>query len=261
MFSLLSSDVGQVESLVLDNWTFAGTIVSIILAVIAILYTFDQSSTTVTSTKKLEESASRVETATKELENNNVKIVVSELEERLHRIIQEMQHGIQNDININIGKPLENLLNLNNNKTPFNKNAQILNEDEWGKYVVENTKTDTNKELNVEGLTLFYIYFLYVNEKQYSLNATKKWLRKMDYEESEVILGSGVIHGEIRLLQAFNVLEVIYLEEESEVSKIISINEILKKHIEEIIEKPEEEIEYLLKNFVDIFNVKQYKMR
>ncbi|OXS70219.1 hypothetical protein B1B04_18830 [Lysinibacillus sp. KCTC 33748] len=249
MIYLLSSDIGQYDRFLLDNWAFAGTIVSIILAVIAILYTFDQSSTTVASTKKLEDSADRVEAATKELEGNNIRIVVDDLEDRLNKILREVKQGIQDDINENITNPLRDLVNLGK-ATSFDKNFNILSDEDWKKYIYNNI---VKEDISTEGVTILYVYYLYVNDKIYSHEKTKKMLESIGYEKSLILLGCGVLQGQVRLLASLNVLEYAKFDEDTQVGKFTKLNEMLKNEIEMIVNKKEEKVIRLMEKFDDLF--------
>jgi hypothetical protein len=76
---------------VVDYVGFAGTIVSILLAVIAIIYSFYQSSTYESATSKLDSSAQKIEIATTKLSN------VSELEKVLEDFkmeVKEIRSGV-----------------------------------------------------------------------------------------------------------------------------------------------------------------------
>ncbi|MED1299959.1 hypothetical protein [Bacillus thuringiensis] len=57
---------------VITHWGFAGTIVSIILAIIAIVYTFFDNFTSKSSHQKLEESADKIKDITKKLDSNSL---------------------------------------------------------------------------------------------------------------------------------------------------------------------------------------------
>lgn len=229
--SLLSSDIGQTKRLVLDNWAFAGTVVSIILAVIAILYTFDQSSTTVASTKKLEESANRVEDATKELENNNVSMVIADLEEKLEKIIKEMQHGINENISSNI----KSFFNTKNDRLSVDKNIQILSEEEWDKYL----NSVLIEDVEAEGMALIYSYFLFEKKLVYSDEVTKKWVKTFSDSEFQTERFLGIFNGQIRLYASLNVFDFKIISEDPERAKFIYFNEVVYEKVKSIIEKEE----------------------
>ncbi|WP_342530125.1 hypothetical protein MKY80_15635 [Lysinibacillus sp. FSL R5-0849] len=216
-------DIGQYESLILDNWAFAGTIVSIILAVIAILYTFDQSSTTVASTKKLEESANRVEVTTKELKNNNVKMVVSELEEKLSNILSKMQNEITNEFR---AFSLFSEQKVDNSPVDINLN---MSDEDWKKYVHKNI----TKDLTFEGLFISYAYYLFIHKKNYNFQSTVEWFENMGMDKSGSEIGNYIVQGRFMLLKSFNIINYEpVISEDINVAKVSDINNTLKKEID-----------------------------
>ncbi|PFD01867.1 hypothetical protein CN995_10120 [Bacillus cereus] len=90
---------------VITHWGFAGTIVSIILAIIAIVYTFFDNFTSKSSHQKLEESADRIKDITKKLDSNNLVDSSNKIEEiglKLEAITSKMDkqlESINNGIN------------------------------------------------------------------------------------------------------------------------------------------------------------------
>jgi hypothetical protein len=94
---------------VVDYIGFAGTIMSLILAVIAIIYSFYQNSTYVNSTQKLESSADKIEEITKELAKAkelqkvlfDFKGEVTNINESiagLREVVSTIQHGVNNTL-------------------------------------------------------------------------------------------------------------------------------------------------------------------
>ncbi|MEK4425152.1 hypothetical protein [Solibacillus sp. FSL K6-1523] len=252
LISFLSSDIGQFERLVLDNWAFAGTVVSIILAVIAILYTFDQSSTTVASTKKLEESAKRVEIATKGLENNNVDTLITDLENRLTDLLKEMHQGIDENINTKFA-PLKDLEYFRNSQPFLDKNLQILSDEGWRRYLNNNIVIG----LNLEGLTLLYSYFLYENDLDYSIEKTEGWILEITREENRVKEYLGLINGQMRLFSSFNVFDYKQIDEQARVSEFISYNEVVFEEIKSIVANNMDQIGYIIRDLKDIFDIEE----
>jgi len=231
LFSLLSSDIGQYNDLLLDNWAFAGTIVSIILAVIAILYTFDQSSTTVSSTKKLEESANRVEEVTKDLEGSNINDTISELEQRLSRLIAEIQHSITENVSTNI-EGLKTLFGENKNKNTLDKSVQVLNEKGMKEYLEKNLNTST-----AEGLVLLGAYQLQKHNKKYSVELVNKYFKELfpSDTDNETNFFVGVFHGHLKSYKGLNVLDYEFEGEEAEIT---FLSKIVLNEIEELINSP-----------------------
>ena len=199
MASILSSDIGK-DSIMVDKWEFAGTVVSIILAVIAILYTFDQSSTTVASAKKLEESANRVEESTKGLEDKKLNEMIKNLEKRLSKLLKDMKGGIEET-----NKKIDSL-GLKKSDYSLDKETAILDKEEWEKYL-DNVIV---KKYEPVGLTLLYSYFLYENKLKYIDRDTKNWLWnfivKNDVDkEAAFNMAWGTIVGQMRLFASLNV--------------------------------------------------------
>lgn len=251
MIYLLSSDIGQYDRFLLDNWAFAGTIVSIILAVIAILYTFDQSSTTVASTKKLEESANRVEEATKELENSNIDTIITDLEKRMTVMLQEMQQGINDNISTNL-EPFTSLLNVQNNVISIDKGIEILNKDEWKEYI----KNTIAGGINIEGITLGYSWFLYKNDLKYTLKKTIEWVEKSlnDSDSTQAEIMSNLIRGQMRVYQSFNIFS--YESNDSTNSgKFTYFNQNVFDEIKKLMEGGDEDFKKLNMELKDFFKI------
>lgn len=190
---------------VIDHWGFAGTIVSIILAVLAIIYTYYQSATTVDSTKRLERSAkkvqkatTRVEEVTKELESNNVKKVISELEKNIQSIILEMKNDFKQDLHSKFSK--FSGLNLEDNSMD---NKLELDGIDWKGYLEKNI---LNNNLTMEGMVFIYFYYLFINDILFSMDGTKKFLKNMNYLDEELENGSHVILGEARIFRSLNIM-------------------------------------------------------
>lgn len=241
----------------IDHWGFAGTIISIILAVLAIIYTYYQSATTVDSTKRLERSAkkvqkatARVEKATEELESNDIRIIVNDLEERLNKILQEVKQGIKDDIDENITNPLRDLVNFK--QTPLDKNLYIFSDENWKEYI-ENNIDNEEKIISTEGLTILYVYYLYENNKIYSHENIKKMLESIGYEKNSIMVGCGVLQGQVRLLASLNMLQYRKIDEDAQVAEFTSIDDILKNEIETIVNKKEENVTRLLDVFEGLF--------
>ncbi|MCF7620923.1 MULTISPECIES: hypothetical protein [Bacillaceae] len=118
---------------VVDYVGFAGTIVSILLAVIAIIYSFYQSSTYENSTQKLDITASKIEQITNELSevahiSGNIKSL-KETVDTINNIVKNIEENLYDDIN---KKPEEttfnkhNLSNEDKNIEGFHHNKQFF---------------------------------------------------------------------------------------------------------------------------------------
>ncbi|KOS60585.1 hypothetical protein FJQ98_12060 [Lysinibacillus agricola] len=248
---------------VISHWGFAGTIVSIILAVLAIIYTYYQSATTVDSTKRLEKSAkkvekvsTRVEVATKELENNNLNEIISDLEKRLSSLLLEMSHGIQEKLTANF-EPLKVFMNLNKTVYSLDSGIDILNKEEWEKYL-NNVIMD---DLEPAGITLLYSYFLYENKLKYTDKDTKKWLiftlRSEGVSDDELEMFWGTIRGQMRLFSSLNVFTYYRSEKNDDEDGVLTYyNENVKNIIKNIIEKNGEHYKWVIEDLKLKFNVK-----
>ncbi|MCU4794632.1 hypothetical protein [Bacillus cereus] len=118
---------------VITHWGFAGTIVSIILAIIAIVYTFFDNFTSKSSHQKLEESADRIKDITKKLDSNNLvdssnkieeigsklEVITSKMDKQLESINNEINkmHNNTNQSFSQFNKKLDNHLGLANQNT------------------------------------------------------------------------------------------------------------------------------------------------
>lgn len=218
---------------VIDHWGFAGTIISIILAVLAIIYTYYQSATTVDSTKRLERSTkkvhkatTRVEEATKELESNNVKQIVLELEEKIKFIILEMKNELNKEINSNFSS-LSDLI-FNNTEDTSNDNKLELKGVDWKGYFDKNII----QKLSMEGLVFIYIYYIYRYNKHFSMDDTKKFMKNMGYLEEELEAGSYIILGEMRTFRSLNIIN--YVAEGKDSIKITKLDDSVKKELDDI---------------------------
>lgn len=99
---------------VVDYVGFAGTIVSILLAVIAIIYSFYQSSTYENSTQKLDTTANKIEQITNELSevaeiSGNIKYL-KETVDKINNIVTNIEANLYEEIN---QKPQPDVINSN----------------------------------------------------------------------------------------------------------------------------------------------------
>lgn len=229
---------------VIDHWGFAGTIVSIILAVLAIIYTYYQSATTVDSTKRLERSTkkvqkatARVEKATEELENNNVNQVVSQLEEKLHFIILEMRNDFKQDLHSKFSSISELIAN-EISVVDSNLDLKGIN---WQEYL----QSAIIKKLTIEGLVFLYLYYLYENEKLYSMDDTIKFLKNMNYAEDDLENGWYLILGEVRTFKFLNIISYEPANgsnENNEIARVTKFNDSLERELKGIFESSNQNV-------------------
>lgn len=121
----------------LSKWSFAGTIISIILAVLAIIYSFDQSSTTLYSTRKLEESSEKLEETSKNIENVSAALknttfddLFLKLEQKIESLNTTFDERMKNNLSEHHDHLIEKLLNTNT-KISGATNIDVFSKDEW----------------------------------------------------------------------------------------------------------------------------------
>lgn len=229
---------------VINHWGFAGTIISIILAVLAIIYTYYQSATTLDSTKRLERSAkkvtkatTRVEEVTKELEDNNVRKVVEELEEKLNNILSNMQNDFKAELQFGLSSFSELLSN--------NESATInfkLSENDWKNYLEKNIIN----RLTLEGLAISYIYYLYKNNLLYNIDLTKQFLLNLERFKDEFGVGGYIIQGQIRLFKSLNIIDYGAFEGNKKIVKFTTIDPILQNEMEIIFNEQKGEVSQII---------------
>ncbi|GEM_PF-2095867 len=204
MIFVLGSDIGQTETLILNNWSFAGTIVSIILAVIAIMYTFDQSSLTVSSSKKLQKSAKRVEEATLKLENNNIDEIIANLENKITKIITEVQSGIDSKLSIHHNDIKILLENGNKFEPPFVDTFLNLSQTQWETHI----KTHIHELISTEGVLLIHLYYKKKLSLKYNLNKVVEWyLEFSDRNKDDRTRYYDVFYGILRTYRSFGIID------------------------------------------------------
>ncbi|PEJ52827.1 hypothetical protein [Bacillus wiedmannii] len=140
---------------VIAHWGFAGTIVSIILAIIAIVYTFFDNFTSKSSHQKLEESADRIKDITKKLDSNNLVDSSNKIEEigsKLEVITFKMDKQLES-INNEINK-MHN--NTNQSFSQFNKKL-----DSHLGFATQNTNNDTKGNASLESIDLEHFFYTY----------------------------------------------------------------------------------------------------
>ncbi|MED1284417.1 hypothetical protein [Bacillus mycoides] len=142
---------------VITHWGFAGTIVSIILAIIAIVYTFFDNFTSKSSHQKLEESADRIKDITKKLDSNNLVDSSNKIEEiglKLEAITFKMDkqlESINNGINEMHNKTNQNFSNFSK-KLDDHLGLKAKNANNSGNVKINTSTNPTNLE------EFFYAY-------------------------------------------------------------------------------------------------------
>ncbi|WP_284037448.1 hypothetical protein [Neobacillus sp. 114] len=188
----------------LSKWSFAGTIISIILAVLAIIYSFDQSSTTLYSTRKLEDSAKQIENVTKILQETSINDLFINLEKK----IESLNGSLDESMNIKLKehqKGIESIINSlfkKNNASDF----EVFSKDEWKKYLQDYFSIGT-----VSGLVLLYIYQTYKNQVKLDFELLGVYIanksdNKQEREEYPLIF-KNVFHGAYTVFSSLNVCD------------------------------------------------------
>ncbi|MCP9277390.1 hypothetical protein [Bacillus wiedmannii] len=140
---------------VITHWGFAGTIVSIILAIIAIVYTFFDNFTSKSSHQKLEESADRIKDITKKLDSNNLVDSSNKIEEigsKLEVITTKMDKQLES-INNEINKMHDN---TNQSFSQFNKKL-----DSHLGLANQNTNNETKGKTSPDSVDLEDLFYTY----------------------------------------------------------------------------------------------------
>lgn len=140
---------------VIAHWGFAGTIVSIILAIIAIVYTFFDNFTSKSSHQKLEESADRIKDITKKLDSNNLVDSSNKIEEigsKLEVITFKMDKQLES-INNEINK-MHN--NTNQSFSQFNKKL-----DSHLGLANQNTNNESKGKASPDSVDLEHFFYTY----------------------------------------------------------------------------------------------------
>lgn len=224
---------------------FGGTIVSILLAVIAIIYSFYQSSTYESTTYKLDTSAKQIEEATQQLSNvSEIKAVLENFKGEVKEIndsitdLKEISNNIGNGIN-SMRKSFEDtkknlLLNLDSSFESMNVDDSDFSEgfmdkvlDNGGKYPL---------------FTL--ILFNELNEKEISHLSLKKWndyfvTNELSYSDESERIGlvqrfSNIQIGLITAFKQIGLVEVIFVNED--IIQIKDVNEALANSVERKVE-------------------------
>lgn len=152
----------------LSKWSFAGTIISIILAVIAIIYSFDQSSTTLYSTRKLEESSQKIETVTQLLEKTSINKLFSNLEARIESLNQSFDENIKTNLIVH-QKNMENILKNNITNVKIGNDIQILSKEQWKEFLI-GSLTDSVNKTSMTTVCLIYCYLVFIKGKELNFN-------------------------------------------------------------------------------------------
>ncbi|TWT13275.1 hypothetical protein [Planomicrobium sp. CPCC 101079] len=248
LISLLSSNFGKNDEALLNNWNFAATIVSIILAVLAIVYTYAQSSTTVHSTNKLEESAKKIEEVSSALN----KISLDDLFKNLENKILGLEKNVDEKMKIHLESYSEKIFGLFGNDisdSPI-KEEDLLSADQWDDYIKQYIEKPS-----LVGIVLVHLHF----KKKYNLSygfgeVARWWIDRTKNQNLSKDALVGHFNGIIGMLMSLNIVD---LEAETSGSGIkkTTVNHIatnLEKAIENYVESnPDKILIKSTREFVD----------
>lgn len=192
--------------------SFAGTLISIVLAILAIIYSYYQNSTYENSTTKLNESANNIKELTEKVENsinvltekiektNNLDTTIKTISTVLDTVRDmasdiQQQHQITNKKIENFGNNLINLSRpMNNKDTDIN-----ITYTKEQLYIIA-------KDSSYEVLSLFYyISKCYKNNKYINMTDFTKMMYN-NFKDSEEMALRGIFAGYLNAFHTFNIL-------------------------------------------------------
>jgi hypothetical protein len=235
------------NTLFVDYIGFSGTIVSILLAVIAIIYSFYQSSTYENANHKLDTSANKIEEATAKLSNvsqikdmmedfkREVKSLKDSLEEVKNKVVS-MDDVMQKTYN-------EGLASNNTNKEGLKEN-----------YTQEYFDTFVTNTSKISLLVLLEALRVYEEKDRMDLSQlTKKYFKHVNKKkvptDADIIK---FVNAEVGMLSTYNTMGFLEVKEKANNFRIAEINEKLLKSIsdirKDILENSEHAFHEFLKN-------------
>jgi hypothetical protein len=280
---ILAVKLGDNQS-VIDYFGFAGTLVSIILAVVAIIYSFYQSSTYENSSSKLEISANKIENVTQNLDKidelkqatanlidtysliDDKVIKVQQAINDIDSVLKEYATTVQSGLETVETKIIQG---LELNRNDIVKSIKNLTNTPENTPTVEGRKVLENKdsiELMVSNMSRFQISFIYYvillneNNKNSDTNSFCKWTLTNDIspwstyynEKKEDAYLFATIGYYSSLLQNLAILGLIGIKGSSNSFNVLDINSILIETIKskhQIEEYKFKDIETLVNSF------------
>ena len=227
---------------VVDYVGFAGTIVSILLAVIAIIYSFYQSSTYENSTQKLDITANKIEQITNELSkvaeiSGNLKETV----DKINNIVTNIEENLYEDIN---QKPQTNFSFSHETKS---HETNSNNEFNYDKFYFENVASNLTV---LASIVIVWIQKSHKNNVSFNIkDCTRYFIEDMMNEGHNQLRFLGIENAINGLLIAYEHLFFFKLnklnEDEFQVQDF-------NKHFTEVIEEGKTNMSLLSKHFKDI---------
>ncbi|MGG4267420.1 hypothetical protein [Peribacillus simplex] len=236
---LLSSEYGKGNQALLDNWTFAGTVVSIILAVIAIIITVDQGSTAVDSTKKLENASEKIEAVSTKLEKISVDELFLNLEGKIETINTTLDERMEIKFSV-----IEELINKSKLKSEISLN-DLLTKDEWKKKI---SFTE-----GLPNLALLYAFLSTKNSNEIDLRKLANYLLITSKTDVKSDLRSPIVISFSYIYLTFEFMGLIGFERDSYKVKINNISLELSEAIDERIQEARKEGSSTVEDAVKFF--------
>lgn len=188
----------------LSQWAFAGTIISIILAVLAIIYSFDQSSTTLYSTRKLEETTEEIRAITEVLKETSINDFFINLEQKIESLDKNIDNNLKNSLHEHSSKMEFLILNKGYAKNIESDLEIFSDEEEWKKYIRLCLSVRS-----IPGAILYYIYLIKSNEMEVDIYSLALHLSiKTNKEESEGNVLYYILRSAFDVFISFNILRL-----------------------------------------------------
>lgn len=226
---------------VIDYVGFAGTIVSILLAVIAIIYSFYQSSTYENSTQKLDTTANKIEKITNDLSevaeiSGNIKYLKDTVD-KINNIVTNIEANLYEEIN---QKP--------KNDVPFSSNT--TNFDTQFNYDKEYFEKVAGNLTVLASIVMVWLQKSYKLKVPFNIkDCTSYFIKDIMLEKENTVRFIGIENSIIGLLIAYEHLTFYKLNKLNESEFEV---EFFDKILAEVIEEGETNMNLLYKHFEDI---------
>jgi uncharacterized membrane protein len=172
---LLSSDYGKGNQPFLDNWAFASTVVSIILAVLAIVYSYFQGFSSAHAAKQLEDSADKVAEVSEKLENMSFDKFFKNLELKIESVNSSLGDNFHSRFT-NIEKHLINMSHKSD------EGVLNVSKDDWYKLIYPDEEGHTT----LVYVAILYLYLSYKNKQNIDWEKVCLWhLKESDLNSKQ----------------------------------------------------------------------------
>lgn len=188
----------------LAKWSFASTISSIVLAVIAIIYSYEQNSASLTSIRLLEESAKKIGDASSKIEEISIDQLFSILEAKIEVLNRSMDESIKNNLDSQY-KNFESLFHNNKKKSgKLTSHYDFFSEEDWRKYIQENIIEYSS----IGGIVLTLCYFAYKGSFAFSIGEFTNFLLQKAESEFDIKEAHCLIAGASEVYESFGVIKL-----------------------------------------------------